>query len=332
MDEAGWPVYASALAAGAVFGFVTQRGSFCLTRALSNLVLIGDTAIARAYLLALVVAMIGVHGLQALGQIELPIRPFHWLANVVGGLLFGAGMIVAGGCAASTWYRAGEGAIGAWIILLGFGMGATTASVGALAPARRWLQEPSLTLSADAPTLPALLGVSPWIVILVLAGATLLLFARQPAGGQHGKWRWWVTGLAVGLVIAAGWWASTLGGTPVGLTFASNTGYLLTYPMIGYPNRVSWGMLMLVGVPLGAFAGAWWAREFRWKLPPGWSLLQVFAGGLLMGASAVVAEGCNVTQGLTNSSTLALGSLTAFASMWVGGYAALWTLFRPARS
>jgi hypothetical protein len=167
---------------------------------------------------------------------------------------------------------------------------------------------------------------------LVLAGAALLLFARQPAEGQHGKWRWWLTGLAVGVVIAAGWWASTFGGVPTGLTFASNTGYLLTYPMIGYPNRVSWGMLMLAGVPLGAFAGAWRAGEFRWKLPPGWSLVKVFAGGLLMGASAVVAEGCNVTQGLTNSSTLALGSLTAFASMWVGAYVALRILFLRARS
>jgi len=332
MDEAGWPFYVSALGAGTLFGFVAQRGSFCLTRALSNLVLIGDSAIARAYLLALLVAMVGVHGLEALGLVELPIRPFHWLANIVGGFAFGAGMIVAGGCASSTWYRVGEGAIGAWVILLGFGMGATTASVGALAPARRWLQEPSLILEGDSPTLPALLGVSPWVVIAVLAGGALVLFARGAAEGQHGKWRWWVTGLAVGVVIAAGWWASTFGGAPTGITFASNTGHLLTFPMIGYPNRVTWGMLMLAAVPLGAFAGAWRAGEFRWKLPPGWSLVKVFAGGLLMGASAVIAEGCNVTQGLTNSSTLALGSLTAFASMWIGGYAALWVLFLRARS
>jgi hypothetical protein len=301
-------------------------------RALSNLVLMRDTAIARAYLLALVVAMIGVHGLVAAGLLELPIRPFHWLANVVGGGAFGAGMIVAGGCAGSTWYRVGEGAIGAWVILLGFGMGATTASVGALAPLRRWLQAPSLDLGGESPTLPALLGVSPWVVIAILAGGMLLLFARREAEGAHGKWRWWASGLAVGVLIAGGWWASTLGGGPTGLTFASNTGHLLTYPMVGYPNRVTWGMVMLLGVPVGAFVGAWRAHEFRWKLPPGWSLVKLFGGGLLMGASALVAEGCNITQGLTNSSTLALGSLTAFASMWVGGYAMLWLLFLRKRA
>jgi hypothetical protein len=332
MDEARWPFYLSALVAGALFGFVAQRGGFCLTRALSNLVLIRDTTTMRAYVLALVVAMLGVHGLQALGLVEPPIRPFHWLANILGGAAFGAGMILAGGCAGSTWYRVGEGAIGAWVVLLGFGMGATTASVGALAPVRRWLQEPSLTLEADAPTLPALLGVPAWIVVLVLAGAALPLLARGMAEEQHGKWRWWVTGSAIGLVIAAGWWGSTFGGAPTGLTFASNTGHLLTYPMIGYPSRVTWGMVMLAGVPVGAFAAAWRSAEFRWKLPPGWSLVKVFAGGLLMGASAIVAEGCNVTQGLTNSATLALGSLTAFASMLVGGSGALWLLFLRARA
>jgi hypothetical protein len=86
-------------------------------------------------------------------------------------------------------------------------------------------------------------------------------------------------------------------------------------------------MVLPPGVVLGAFIGAWHAREFRWKLPAGWSLVTVFAGGLLMGASAIVAEGCNVTQGLTNGATLALGSLTAFASMWAGAWAAVWFLF-----
>lgn len=327
MDDRQWPFVVSALLAGGAFGYVAQRGGFCLTRALSNLVLMGDATIARAYLLALVVAMIGVHALQTLGLVEIPIRPFRWLANVVGGAAFGVGMIVAGGCATSTWYRVGEGAIGAWMILVGFAMGATTANVGALTPLRRRLQESSFTIDGAPPTLPALLGLPAWAVVAVLALAAGVLLARGPTEGEHRKWRWWITGLLAGLLIAAGWWASTFGGTPTGLTFASNTGFLLTYPLVGYPTRLSWGMLMVIGVPIGALIGARSAGEFHWKLPPSSSVIKLFAGGVLMGASAVVADGCNVTQGLTNSATLALGSLTAFASMWIGGYAALWFLF-----
>src|SRR5262245_13435543 len=134
MDELDVPLYASALATGVVFGYVLQRGGFCLTRAISNAVLARDTALLRGYVLALLVAMAGVQFIQGAGLVEISIRPLHWVANVVGGLLFGFGMILSGGCSGSTWYRVGEGAVGAWVVLLGFAIGATTVAVGVLDP------------------------------------------------------------------------------------------------------------------------------------------------------------------------------------------------------
>ena len=130
MDELPWMLAVSALATGAVFGYVIQRGGFCLTRALSNAVLMRDGNILRAYLLALLVAMVGVQAIDALGLVDIPLRPLRWMSNIVGGLLFGVGMILSGGCSGSTWYRVGEGAVGAWVVLVGFAIGATTAGVG----------------------------------------------------------------------------------------------------------------------------------------------------------------------------------------------------------
>src|SRR4029450_1770574 len=100
--------------------------------------------------------VVGPHLLMAAGLVQIPVRPFRWLANVSGGLVFGVGMVLSGGCSGSTWYRIGEGAVGAWVILLGFAIGATTASVGALAGAREWLQRPEIR-ARDAPPTPA-----PW--------------------------------------------------------------------------------------------------------------------------------------------------------------------------
>ncbi len=327
MDEIAWPLYLSALGTGLLFGYVIQRGGFCLTRAVSNVVLMGDATILRAYVLALVVAMVGVQILTATGALVIPIRPLHWFSNVLGGLLFGVGMILSGGCSGSTWYRVGEGAVGAWVVLLGFAIGATVVRVGALSPLRAALQTPTLTWAGEPPTLYSLLGASPWVVIAVLAVAAGFWLARARGEPEHGKWRWPVTGVAVGVMITAGWWASSFGDRPAGITFAANTGELLTYPMVGFPTRVTWGMLMALGVPVGAFVSAYRAGEFRWKLPPGWSLVKIFAGGLLMGSSALIAEGCNINQGLTNSATLALGSLLTFASMGAGGWLALWALY-----
>ncbi len=327
MDEFPWPLYVSALVTGLAFGYVIQRGGFCLTRAISNAVLTGDTTILRAYVLALLVAMVGVQVLEATGAVEIAIRPLHWLANTLGGALFGVGMIVSGGCSGSTWYRVGEGAIGACVVLLGFAIGATVVAVGILAPVRTALQRPAINWDGAAPTLYNVVGLSPWIVITILAVAGGLWLWQGGGEPEHGKWHWPLTGAAVGVMITAGWWASSFGDRPVGITFAANTGHLLTYPMVGFPTRITWSMVMALGVPVGAFVGASSAGEFRWKLPPGWSLVKVFAGGLLMGGSALLAEGCNINQGLTNSATLAIGSLLTFASMVAGAWLTLWMLY-----
>jgi hypothetical protein len=321
----------TALLAGLLFGYCAQRGGFCLVRAWSNLVLTGDGSVARAYVLALVVAVVGVHVLLRLGLVEeITPRRLLWAADALGGFVFGIGMILGGGCAGSSWYRLGEGAVGAWIVLLGFAMGATATGVGVLAPLRRSLQEYELSVGGEPVTLyrlAALLGIAPWLVIVVVAVAAGLWLIRGQDEPEHGKWRWPVTGLAMGLVITLGWYLSAFGGTPAGIAFAAPTGHLLTYPLVGYPNRVTWGMLVLVGVALGAAAAAWQSREFAWKTPPGFAAVKLFLGGLVMGTGALIAEGCNITQGLTNSATLSLGSLTAFASMLLGGWATLWVLF-----
>jgi hypothetical protein len=218
---------ASALLAGLLFGYCAQRGGFCLTRALSNWALMGDTAILRAYVLALVIAIVGVHLLE-LGLVEsIPVRPFRWLANLTGGFAFGIGMILGGGCAGSSWYRLGEGALGAWVVLLGFAIGASTASVGALQPVRTALQTFELAIDDQPATLQAALRLPAWAVIgglVVLLGAWLVW--NRPEEPEHGKWRWPVTGTAIGLVIVLGWYLSAWAGSPTGITFAANTGHL----------------------------------------------------------------------------------------------------------
>jgi hypothetical protein len=322
----------SALLAGLLFGYCAQRGGFCLTRALSNWVLMGDTTILRAYGLALLVAVVGVHVLE-LGLVEsIPVRPFRWLANAAGGFVFGVGMILGGGCAGSSWYRLGEGALGAWVVLVGFAMGASATSVGVLQPVRTTLQTFEYAVDEQPATLYGVLGVPPWPVIAVLAVVLgVWLVRNRPEEAEHGKWRWPVTGGAIGLVIVLGWYLSALGGSPTGITFAANTGHLLTYPLVGYPNRATWGMVLLLGVAVGAALAAWRADEFALRPVPGFTIVKLFAGGLIMGTGALLADGCNITQGLTNSATLALGSLTAFAFMLVGGWVALWVLYSPRR-
>jgi uncharacterized membrane protein YedE/YeeE len=320
-------VISTALAAGVLFGYCAQRGGFCLTRALSNWTLMGDAGLLRAYALALLVAVIGVHALQLGITDQIPVRPFRWLANLLGGLIFGVGMILGGGCAGSSWYRLGEGALGAWVVLLGFAMGATAASVGFLAPLRQMLGAWEWEVEAAAPTVPSALGVNPWLAIAGLTVPVGIWLWRGEVEPEHGKWRWPVTGATIGATITAGWFLSLLGGSRTGITFAANTGHLLTYPLVRYPGRVTWSMVLLAGVVAGSALAARGTGQFGWKPVPGFTGIKLFAGGLTMGVGALLADGCNITQGLTNSATLALGSLTAFAAMLAGGWLTLRLLY-----
>src|SRR3989304_1928061 len=161
-------------------------------------------------------------------------------------------------CGPFTGWREtlGGARLGAGVVLLGFALGATTVTVGILAPVRQALRGPAIAVDGGAPTLANLVGLSPWVVIAVLGLVVVVFLWRGGGEPEHGKWPWPATGIAVGVLIALGWWTSSFGDAPAGITFASNTGQALTYPLVGYPNRVNWSMVLLVGVPIGAFPGA----------------------------------------------------------------------------
>ena len=85
------------LAVGVPFGYALQRGRFCLNSAFRDLYLVRDPTLFRAWLLAVLVQMVGVHALLAAGWIPLVGAPFWWLAALVGGVVFGWGMALSGG-------------------------------------------------------------------------------------------------------------------------------------------------------------------------------------------------------------------------------------------
>src|SRR5699024_3586625 len=90
---------------------VFQRGRFCVTGAFRDLTLTGNTRWFSALIVLIAVHSIGLSLLNNAGVITLEAEPFPWLAAIVGGLIFGAAMVLAGGCATGTYYRAGEGLV-----------------------------------------------------------------------------------------------------------------------------------------------------------------------------------------------------------------------------
>lgn len=82
---------------GLAFGYALQRGRFCMNTAFRDIVLIRDLTLIRAYALAVLIQMIGVHLMAELDWFPISRAPFWWQAALLGGFVFGWGMALSGG-------------------------------------------------------------------------------------------------------------------------------------------------------------------------------------------------------------------------------------------
>lgn len=112
---------------GVAFGVVFQRSRFCLANAFREPFLSGQSEHARAAALALTLSMIGFTILKAgdLKDATEWVFPSFWHGSLLGGVIFGAGMVLAEGCGAGSIWRAGEGHVKLWIALGFFAIGAS---------------------------------------------------------------------------------------------------------------------------------------------------------------------------------------------------------------
>ncbi|WP_374467218.1 YeeE/YedE family protein [Ferrovibrio sp.] len=326
---------------GAVFGAAVQRSNFCTMGAISDLVLMGDGNRARAWALAIATAMLGSQLLHLAGLIDLntsiyATTNFGWLGAAIGGLLFGFGMVLAGGCGSRTLVRLGAGNLKSLLVVLMIGIAGYATLRGLIGPARLWLEGWSVVdlksrglTSQTLPDLLAALGGDARLLrwVLALAIPAILLgwafkdarFRRQPV----------LIGAAIviGLTITGGWAATGILGadefepTPLAsMTFVAPIGNALQYLMTFTGATLDFGISTVGGVILGAFLMAKADGSFRVEsFANAQDVVSHVIGGTLMGIGGVTALGCTVGQGLTGIGTLALGSFVALGGIVIGG-------------
>ena len=353
---------------GFIFGAVANRTNFCTMGAVSDVVNMGSWGRMRMWLLAIAVAILGTQALQLTGQIDLA-KSFYvrsnltWLAYIVGGGLFGIGMTLGSGCGSKTLVRLGGGSLKSLVVFVFFGIAAYMTLKGLFAIWRISFIDPvAIDLGArgissqDLPTIvSALTGASPRPVQIALAAilaVALLAFVFKDrdfrASFDHV-----LGGAVIGLTIVAGWYVTghlgygenpeTLENTFFGtnsrtiesLSYTAPVGYTLELLMLWSDKSlgITFGIAAVIGIILGSFAYAIASRTFRWEGFAGAEDTAMHViGGLLMGFGGVTALGCTIGQGLTGLSTLALGSVLAFASIVAGSAATMkWQYWRMTR-
>ena len=318
----------SGLLLGTVLGIVLQRSRLCLVAAVGNFVLMRDYRQMHAWLAAAALAVLGTQWLESDGYVDVAASVYRgaqidWLGAIVGGVLFGLGSTLAGGCAVRTLVRAVGGHAGSIASLLVISAGAALTQYGLLMPLRvASTQASAFQLAAGDASLAVLLHLSPWALGLALAlmcfGVILFL------GRAERDFSSLVAGMLVGAFIVAGWWLTGFvladEFDPMRPSSAAITGPLARMLMWLGGGIGTWdfGMALLVGMLLGAWVSSLVSREFRWTLPPAGRMRYHLFGGALMGVGATLAGGCNIGQGLTGVSTGSIESMLALVCMLVG--------------
>jgi uncharacterized membrane protein YedE/YeeE len=320
------------IALGLLFGYVLQRGGYCMNTAFRSLFLEKDRSLVRAWVLILLINVVGVQLLRQLGVLQPLTAPFFWPAMAVGGLLFGAGMVLAGGCASGTYYRCGRGMIGSMGALAGFAVGATTANAGVLRPLQQALRAPTIGVNGEAATLFNVFGIESvlgqWLVIAVLGIPAAVWLLRAPQERFLVGWSWKRTGLLIGVLALLAWVLSAIGGRDYGISFTQPTVALVRFVLTGDASGISVASFIVVAVPVGALLAAISTKQAVLRLPEPGRMMRQVGGGLAMGVGAGIAGGCNIGHSVTGVSTLGIGSIAATLFIMLGCWAMTWIIYR----
>ncbi|KIH75553.1 hypothetical protein GFER_16380 [Geoalkalibacter ferrihydriticus DSM 17813] len=327
-----------------ILGTVLYRSDFCMAAILRDVFLFKDTARLRHLFLAVVLTLFLFLLLRAVGLS--PADPYRGygivsLMGVGGGLIFGFGMVLAGGCVMSSLYKMASGNLS--YVLVFFGMILGSMLYAELFP---WLQEVERSLSLAMPA--SLFELWPramrWVAWTFIALAALLFVQWQRKGYWHlrvevaGYLQPWLAALCLACISLALYLFSSV---PLGISsgYAELAGFLgrmitpehvasLEYFSRSEAMHLAEGrrygeVVLMAGVVFGAFVNAVALREFHVSPPPPLSQCgAAFAGGLLIALGARMAQGCNFKHLLGGLPLLSVQSLLfalgLILGVWLG--------------
>ena len=345
----------AAFIASVLFGVIAQRTHFCTMGAVSDVVNMGDWTRMRQWGMAAGVAMIAFNGLAAAGLID-PTKTlyvsnrFIWMSALVGGLLFGFGMVLSSGCGSKTLVRIGGGNLKSVVVFVVMGIAAFATLKGITAVVRvATVDRIAIEFSTNA-TLPNWLSVATGmssayagLILALVIGLGLVTWALL--GRDFLRFDNLLAGLGLGALIGGMWWISghlgyiaehpetlqeaflaTNSGRIEALSFVSPVAYTIDWVMFFSDKAkvLTIGIVSVFGVVVGSAVYAAASRSFRWEgFRDAEDTANHLIGAVLMGVGGVIAMGCTIGQGLSGISTLSATSFVAVMAIVGGAVVAL---------
>lgn len=318
------------LITGIVFGVAAQRSNFCLRAATVEFARGSLGPKVSVWLLTFSTAMVWVQSAQMLGLFRgadsrVMSVPGSWSGAIIGGLIFGVGMVLSRGCSGRLLVLAATGNLRSVVSGLIFAVTAQMSLHGILAPWRDklaglWITGAENVNLLSLLRLPEGTGLALGVIVAALAlglslrnriGAKVLIFAS-----------------GVGFAVAVGWVLSwqlaQVAFDPVPVTSATFSGPSANTLMFFLDRNavLEFDVGLVPGVVVGALAASLFAREFRWQAFDSVPVMRrSMIGAVLMGFGAMLAGGCAIGNGVTGSSVFAATAWLALVCMWIGAVA-----------
>jgi uncharacterized membrane protein YedE/YeeE len=324
-----WTLALCGAGIGFGFGFFAQRSRFCLRSAVIEFARRQPGGKLTVWLFAFATAVVATQALVLAGAFDASnarqIAARGSLSGaLIGGALFGCGMVLARGCSSRLLVLAAQGNLRSVMSGLVFAVTAQASWTGALAPLRDSLGALWTVEGGVARDLVARTGIGhggALVFGLVWLAAAVLWARRQrvPAWG-------WGGAIGVGLAVAAAWWATFALGRlafdphPVqSLSFTGPSAEVLSRVLFASGKPPTFDMGLVPGVVLGSFVAAAIFRELRLEgFEGGRSMRRYIGGAVLMGFGGMLAGGCAVGAGLSGAAIFTITSWVALCAMWAG--------------
>lgn len=327
MEELNLWLVGGGLAVGAIFGLLVQYHRLCLVAATGNLLLIKDNRQVLAFMAALIVAITGTQLLEFTETVAIADSAYRnsqldWFGASLGGLIFGIGGVMAGGCATRTLIRSAEGSLHAIIALLFFMLFAASAQFGFLENIRLGLtHNTAIELAGDA-SVATILGLPQWLPVVVIIAVLAIYMIKNwnPAAKSMV-----IGGTIIGALVVCSWYITGVLAQdefdPTKPSAVTVSGPLARFGYILISSKIpalSFAISFVIGIAVTVLIFSLVTGRFKLEPPKRNAFKYAIFGGSLMGIGGIMAYGCNVGQGLSGISTLSFESMLAFAGMFSG--------------
>ncbi len=319
------------LLTGVIFGVAAQRSRFCLRAATVEFARGQMGNRVAVWLLTFSTAVVWVQAADLLGWMRsedarIMAVPGSWSGAILGGLMFGVGMVLARGCSGRLLVLAATGNLRSVVSGLVFAVVAQMSLAGWLAPSRDKLANLWITSGGHNMDLLATSGVPEYgglffgiVVALIALGVSLhnrislqtLFFAS-----------------GVGFAVAVGWVSTfslaQMSFEPMQIESATFTGPSANTLMFFLVSDtvLEFDIGLVPGVFLGAFLASWLAGEFRFQgFEDEANMRRALTGAALMGFGGMLAGGCAIGNGVTGGSIFVGTAWVALFAMWAGAMA-----------